>query len=211
MRQSRSHPNRIFATGINLDVRYGIDLVGADTRFDHGKNRLLINLFLYQAKASRFGLSASDVRELSARYADKKSATKEELTLDVDWVKRELLDQRCEPGFEFDDETSLAILTESLSELHAQRLNIDNLNALDRFIVGLRLYSAVRTLALDFGVDIPRNIVRPQIDVGEVEFRYLVDTERGTEDLSEDEAIEYGSRIFLKRPTHKPLDMYEQP
>ena len=200
LRQSRAHPDRVFATGINIDVRYGIDLVGVDSRFDEEEERLLIDLFLYQAKASRVGLSAQDVRGLPTRYANKKLAAKEELELDADWVRRELLGRNPEPSLELEDERALDILIGtygSLRILSREYSMRQNLKPADRFRVSSLMYSQLGILANKLGVEMPAHIAKPRIDIGEVEFRYLVDTVRGTEDLSEDEAREYSGQRFL--------------
>jgi hypothetical protein len=191
--ESRVHPDRIFATGVNIDTRYGVDLVGAEARFDWQKNCLIFDLFLYQAKASRKGLTKEEVRAVATRYQGRKRAVRDELVFDADWVRRELFGRRPEPSFDFEDEKALDILTSTFEKISEMYENLQNLNSLDRFYVMAKLYSRLKVLADEFDCEVPAHFSEPRISLGKIEFRYLVDTVRGTEDLSEEEAGGYGA------------------
>jgi hypothetical protein len=190
--QAQSNPKRVFATGVNIDVRYGIDLVGADVDFDQEENQLTVNLILWQAKASRVGASANEVRGLSQRYRGQRNAVVEELEFDAGWVQAHLLDRRPEPNLELDDETVFEIVAGEIEQLSAIHQKLDSFSAQDRFLAELRIYRLLEAAAAEFGGKIPEGFTRPRIAVGTVDFRYLVDTITGTQDLNEDDVGSFG-------------------
>jgi len=46
----------------------------------------------------------------------------------------------------------------------------------------------------EFGGDLPAGVKKPEIVIGDIEFRYLVDSTSGTQDLSVAEAEQFGLR-----------------
>lgn len=190
--QALTHPDRVFATGVNLDVRYGIDLIGADVMFDQEHNQLVVHLILWQAKASRVGMSADDVRGLSQRYTRQQQAVVKELEFDASWVQEHLLDRRPEPKLELDDDTAFEIVAGEIEQLTGLHRKLDELSPQDRFLAELRVYRLLETCANEFEVKVPESVVRPKIVVGGIEFRYLVDTKQGARDLSKNDANSFG-------------------
>lgn len=192
--QAQTHPDRVFATGVNIDVRYGIDLVGADVQFDQSASRLIVDLKLYQAKASRAGIPDHDIRDLPRKYVGQTRAINEDLEFDPEWVKRELLDRRPEPGIDIGEEEAFDIVAGELTELASIQEQISGLSAQDRFLAELRLYRLLMTAVDKFGGDLPAGVKKSEIVIGDIEFRYLVDSTSGTQDLSVAEAEQFGLR-----------------
>ncbi|PJE76650.1 hypothetical protein COV05_03650 [Candidatus Uhrbacteria bacterium CG10_big_fil_rev_8_21_14_0_10_48_16] len=192
--QAQTHPDRVFATGVNIDVRYGVDLVGADVKFDQGTSKLIVDLTLYQAKASRAGLPAHEVRDLPKKYAGQTRAVQEELEFDAEWVQKELLDRRPESGIDIGEEEVFDIVAGELTELASIQEKISGLSAQDRFLAEFRLYRLLMTAVDEFGGDLPAGVKKPEIVIGDIEFRYLVDSTSGTQDLSVAEAEQFGLR-----------------
>lgn len=190
--QAQTHPDRVFATGVNLDVRYGIDLIGADVAFDEKQNQLIVDLVLWQAKASRAGLSADEVRRLPQRYVRQQEAVKKELEFDASWVQEHLLDRRPEPSLELDDETVFDIVAGEIEQLSTFQNKLGDLSPQDRFLAELRLYRLLEAAAEKFEGEMPEQFPRPRIVVGTIDFRYLLDTKVGTKDLKEDDLASFG-------------------
>lgn len=190
-RESVRHPDRLFGTSVFLDVEYGIDLIAADQEFDAEQRALIVNLVLYQAKASREGLSEEHIRDLPGRYGSDERRARRELVLDPQWFQREVI-RNLESGLTLSDEEAFDLMANIQSKLAATYQKLDTLPPAQRFATEMRVYNQVQALAEVFDVDVPDSIAKPQIRIGSIEMRYLVDTAKeGLQDLSANEARTY--------------------
>jgi hypothetical protein len=189
--ESVRHPDRLFGTSVFLDVEYGIDLIAADQEFDAEQRALVVNLVLYQAKASRDGLSEEHIRDLPGRYGSDERRARRELVLDPKWFQREVI-RNIESGLTLSDDEAFDLMANIQPQLAATYQKLDTLPPAQRFATEMRVYDQVRALAEVFEVKVPDSIAKPQIRIGSIEMRYLVDTAKeGLQNLSASEARAY--------------------
>gem|GEM_PF-5223868 len=189
--QSVTNPDRAFSTGVNLDVHYGIDLIGVDNAYDPESKMLHLDIFLYQAKAARKGLEASTIRALPDEYARQKQATRKDVTMDLAWFKKNILDNTSSPESSVAARKPLTHAPASLEELEKFRAGLDNLQGPERFFAEQELYSAEVALRKELGLEIPQTLIRPRIKGRSLNYRYLVDTKNGLKILNEAETRNY--------------------
>lgn len=189
----RVSPESTFATSVDLDVRYGIDLIEAIPHFITKRDALVVDFNLYQCKASRVGLADDEIRSLASRYRRSAQLTTsgEHLVIDPDYFERELqaLEQAIEAPALSEDEMLDGILSEGdyFREVLNQTRNTDSST---RYLAQRKLHAAVGAFAKEVGEHNP--LPAPNLQIGRVEMLFGVDTRRGLSILSLGEAEQFG-------------------
>lgn len=188
-RGREKNPEWRYATSPYLDVRYGIDLMRAWPVWNPAGNSLEIFLTVYQAKASRIGLKPEQVRAAAEGYAEKAGWVRQNLEFDPDWVSSRILDQT--------DAYTLRNIEMATNDLARARnilsaMSVDQGTAFERwraaYVRGLMVERFSEALGAPSGSSMP--VVKQR--GAEVSFRFIVDTAKGLEDLTAEQALQYG-------------------
>lgn len=191
VRESRKkNPDWRFATSVWMDVFFGLDLLRAWPIWVPEKNQLDVFITGYQAKAKGpgGGLEATEVRDLVTRYEPQKEYTKHDLTFDPDWIARQAVDEMGPLGQDG--------LDRALRDLDQARRLLGSLTEnpktpFEHWRAGYVRSRLADQFAGAFGAEVSAGASIRQRGA-EVALRFLVDTKRGTEDLTEDQARNYG-------------------
>lgn len=182
------NPQWKFATSPYLDVRYGIDLMRAWPEWNAERKTLDIFLTVYQAKASRYALRPEQVREAAERYGEQAERVKKELEFDPDWVSNTILGET--------DPITLRNLELAMNDLGRAREVLGDLTkeggtAFERWRSAYVRGQLVGRFAEALGTNADSLPAIRQRGAS-VSFRFIVDTAKGLEDLTEEQARSYG-------------------
>lgn len=192
-RRSEESPNSIFATSVDFDVRYGVDLIEGIPEINSDGD-LILHIRLYQAKASRAGLTSEEVRKVGHRYRDQMqlASSPEHLAVDEKWLNKHIeSEQSAEIGITFDQ--AIDILSDSADVMDQLLLDDEGvvLHPLREYSLRTQIYNKLEPLAVELEEDNPVSL--PHILRGNVDVFYAVDTEAGLEILSQDEIDSYAA------------------
>lgn len=183
------NPDFRFATSVWIDVFYGYDLLRAWPVWVPERQGLDVFITGYQAKASRDGLEPAEVRGLPDKYRGQKARAARELEFDPDWVMERILSEadplirhNTDRALRGDDEQARRFIWSSSTDAGSPFERWYAQYQRERF--------AGREAALPglASASMPPIHQRGQ----EVNMRFIVDTKKGTEDLTEEQARTYG-------------------
>lgn len=183
------NPDFRFATSVWLDVLYGYDLLRAWPVWVPERQSLDIFVTGYQAKASRRWLEPEEVRELPVRYRGQKQRAQRDLEFDPGWVIERIMS-------ETDLLTKRDVVLALQGDKERARRMLETMTT-DAGTPYQRWYAAYVRAGLAGQVATELGIVtaqEPQIRQRgqEVALRFIVDTKRGLEDLTQEQALQYG-------------------
>lgn len=191
VRESRKrNPDHRFGTSVWMDVFYGFDLLRAWPIWVPEKNALDVFITGYQAKAKGQGggLEATEVRDLVTRYEPNKNRAKGELEFDPNWVMNVAIEEMGPLGQDG--------LERAMRDLGRARELLGSMTSEPKTPFEKWRDAYVRAQLADrmgsaIGLEpVPMPGLRQR--GAEVPMRFLVDTRKGTEDLTEEQARNYG-------------------
>lgn len=193
-RRRQENPELVFGTSVDLDVRYGIDLLEAATEFDNGV--MEIDIRLYQAKSSRSGLTNEAICKLAFEYEGRfsRATDKRYLELDPEWFLQEITtgDQGSRMANMSADQ-ALAAISNDLSFAFLSSPPDERVKSVDRFAGYLANWRIVDGVAKELGESNPWP--RPDIRLRQLDVFLAADSQTGLEIISLDQAKQYGQKI----------------
>lgn len=182
------NPDFRFATSVWIDVMYGFDLLRAWPIWVPEKQSLDIFVTGYQAKANRGGLEPADVRELAARYGRQKERAGRELEFDPDWVFERMV---TEMDWVTQRNVDMALRDMDRARTLLGEMTEDKGTPFERWRAAYVRSQLADRFASELGMEpAERPAIRQRGQ--EVNLRFLVDTKKGLEDLTEEQARTYG-------------------
>lgn len=188
-RAREKNPDWRFATSPWLDVFYGIDLLRAWPVWVPEKSSLDIHVTAYQAKANRRGLTDEDVRQIPKEYKRSIELARRDLAFDPNWVLERAVEE-------------ISPITQRTFDMAAQDLNrarsvLESLtrpsaDPFEQWRAEHIRSMIVREFSEALGMEATPG---PQIRQRgtEIAMRFIIDTRKGTVDLNEQQALEYGT------------------
>jgi hypothetical protein len=196
-------PSVSFATSVDLDVRYGVDLIEMSHQYDEAGNAIVADVRVYQAKANRIGMPDDKVRSEAARYEEKRVLIeqKEHLVLDKEWLIRVLGDahkNELDP-IELSQEELLDGLAEQRSTLARANKSKEASSPYARYAAQLNIWTQGEAASKYFECE--NSFLKPAVELGGLQMLYAFDTKKGLEILTPDQAKTYGQEV---RPPSPP-------
>lgn len=165
----RTSPGDILATGVELDVNRGIDLLRARPRWEESTQQLLVSIDLYQAKAG--AVDDDGLRALAEGYLLQAQAAQNELDVDPEWFSlrgREQTEMR---------QMSVDELFAILSGENEVPTGEAELSPLGRFKSRTDFINQLNELARQLGES---EVEPPTVALEDLDFRLLVKKTDGT-------------------------------
>ncbi len=206
-RLTPDRPEALYATCVSLDVDYGVDLMAARGYWNKDRRLLIVQLNVWQAKASRSGLSEKEVRDVAQVYAPKLAAFTQDTQIDPDWLHARAEKKVNGPLARhlFDgamNNAAAAIALIGVTETTLGR----RISPYDRFVLSDRQYR----LSQVFPPEVPKVQSRPVLHVAQAPvIRYLLDTDRGRKILSQEEAGQWPKPVPPPAPKVVPTSAHE--
>ena len=163
-------PGDILATGVELDVDLGIDLMRASPIWNEADSQLVVNIDLYQAKAGR--VDEEGLRKLASDYQAKAEAALN-LPVDQDWFSARGREQ-AQSRFEAMHEDELLSILSGAGRLEPEA----GLSASGRFFQRTEAINQLNNLARQLGEP---GVARPTVVLGEIDYRLLTRDSTGND------------------------------
>lgn len=165
----RNNPGDILATGVELDVDLGIDLIRGTPTWDEVSSQLIIDIDLYQAKGTR--IDEDMLRILASEYQDW-AIRAQRLLIDPDWFGQR--------GREQSQDRFLAMSNDDLFNILIGEKSVApevNLTPAGRFFQRMELINQLNELARQFG---EAEVARPVVILRNLDYRLLTKDLNGT-------------------------------
>jgi hypothetical protein len=170
------NPDRAFASSVDLDVEYGIDLIEATPKFVEKEDALYISLRFYQAKARVAGLSDEDIRAEADRYRPRMQAAERDLVHDDGWFLRKEVDPILPSLESFDLDDILDMY--DVKNFDRMKQVGDDASPYERFAQKFSVWGQAEAIARILDDEkYPNPFKKPEIVFNDNEVLYLVDSQ----------------------------------
>jgi len=184
----QKEPNFIFSTSVSLDVDYGMDLIGSRGFWIPANNELRVQMFVWQAKARKAGLTDKEIRDVREEYREKQARIPEDVDPNPEWLRRRLESRLRRPFTRAEIGAASNRLDTALTMVLRLTNEINNpaRSTFEKFYFQDRIH---RLQTLFPGANAGAAVMPPRINILRTPvIRFLVDTEQGTRSLTDAQA-----------------------